>query len=281
MKSISARYLLFIIIAFSCSPFLAGAMEQLDYKGELILDSDLDGLTDLGEKEIYKTDPLNPDTDSDGFYDGVEIIKKQDPLNNLVPSATKVITDNTFPVEKEVSWSWYITRATGITAFILLYLVMFLGLSIRNPFVSRLIKPITSLNVHGWLSVQSLILAAFHGIVLIFDKYLHFNLYDIFIPFYAKIYTREIALGLLGFYLMLILIITSYLRKKINYKIWRGLHFLNIVLYVAVFMHALYLGSDLQSGVLRTIFILINIPLLFLIISNIYFKIAKKFGDKK
>lgn len=36
-------------------------------------DTDSDGLSDLDEVKIYKTDPLNPDTDRDGYFDGLEV----------------------------------------------------------------------------------------------------------------------------------------------------------------------------------------------------------------
>jgi outer membrane protein OmpA-like peptidoglycan-associated protein len=39
------------------------------------LDQDHDGLTDKAEREIYHTDPLNPDTDGDGINDGDEVKK--------------------------------------------------------------------------------------------------------------------------------------------------------------------------------------------------------------
>ncbi len=37
------------------------------------VDSDNDGLIDLDEVDIYKTDPNNPDTDGDGYLDGDEV----------------------------------------------------------------------------------------------------------------------------------------------------------------------------------------------------------------
>jgi hypothetical protein len=47
------------------------------------LDSDNDGLTDYEEKQIYKTDPFNPDTDGDGYSDGREVKNGYDPNNPL------------------------------------------------------------------------------------------------------------------------------------------------------------------------------------------------------
>ena len=42
-------------------------------------DTDEDGLKDLDELLIYQTDPLNPDTDGDGYSDGAEVIAGYDP----------------------------------------------------------------------------------------------------------------------------------------------------------------------------------------------------------
>jgi parallel beta-helix repeat protein len=45
------------------------------------IDSDGDGLTDYDEENIYRTDPENPDTDSDGIGDGEEIENGTNPLD--------------------------------------------------------------------------------------------------------------------------------------------------------------------------------------------------------
>ena len=44
------------------------------------IDSDKDGLSDMVEKEFFKTDPNNSDTDRDGYKDGDEIDTGYDPL---------------------------------------------------------------------------------------------------------------------------------------------------------------------------------------------------------
>lgn len=254
---------------------------KLDYGEGLVLDSDLDGLTDLGEKEIFKTDPLNPDSDNDGFYDGTEIINKTDPLNNVSPSATRTINESVSVLKKETPWAWYVARMTGLVSFLLLYIVMFLGLSIRTPFLNKILKPIYSLNIHAWLSVQALILVFIHGGALLFDKYAKFGLLDISLPFFNKTYGLELAMGILAMYLMLVLIVSSYLRKFINYKIWRITHFLNIPLYAMAVYHGLYLGTDLADGAQRYIFIYANIFLAFIILINLSTRVIKFIQDKR
>lgn len=47
----------------------------------LLTDSDGDGLSDIDEMDIYKTDPNDPDSDNDGLTDGEEVLKyKTNPL---------------------------------------------------------------------------------------------------------------------------------------------------------------------------------------------------------
>ena len=42
-------------------------------------DSDSDGLSDLEETDVYRTDPHRPDTDGDGFLDGNEVFHRYSP----------------------------------------------------------------------------------------------------------------------------------------------------------------------------------------------------------
>lgn len=47
-----------------------------------LADSDNDGLIDYDEVKVYKSDPLNPDTDGDGNQDGTEVQNGYSPLDD-------------------------------------------------------------------------------------------------------------------------------------------------------------------------------------------------------
>lgn len=183
----------------------------------------------------------------------------------------------------DVPYAWYLARSSALVGFFLLYLSIFLGLAIQIPLLNRIIKPFYSLKIHCWISFQALIFAAVHGVSLLFDQFISFNWKNILIPFYplTEIQAQQIdvgflALGIVGFYIMLLLVASSYLRKGLSTSLWRAVHFLNVGLYIIVIIHSLYLGTDLKNpGVARDIFIYANGFLIVLFIINIIIRLVK------
>lgn len=269
---------LFIALTFFVVVFrlrAAGDVPKVDYgNNPVIIDSDLDGLTDEGEKQLYHTDPQNPDSDGDGILDGAEIIGGSDPLDQNSPSAKETVTERTVS-NNTVPWVWYVTRSSALVGFFLLYLSFLFGLAIRTSFVRKLISPADAFSVHCWISLQALVFALVHGVSLLFDKMIIFSWKDILVPFVFRSAgsglnvpgaDELVAFGVLSFYLMIALVITSYSRRFISQKVWRSIHFMNIGLYILSFLHALYLGTDLKSGVGREIFIIANAILAVLLV---------------
>jgi methionine sulfoxide reductase heme-binding subunit len=178
-------------------------------------------------------------------------------------------------------WAWYISRASALVGFLLLYISIFLGTVSGLPWIKRYFLRLRSLNFHCWISVQAFLFATIHGVSLLFDKFMHFSLAQIFVPFASDYQPGLVALGTISFYLMIILIMTSYARKFFSYNVWRTLHFLNIALYLFSIVHAIYLGSDLKVGILRNIFIYANVFLIILLLINLIYKIWSGFRGKQ
>jgi len=183
----------------------------------------------------------------------------------------------------DIPYAWYLARSSALVGFFLLYLSVFLGLAIRTPLLNRIIKPFYSLKIHCWISLQALIFAIVHGASLLSDKFIAFSWKNILIPFYPltesqaqRIDVGFLALGIVSFYIMLLLVSTSYLRKGLPSSLWRAVHFLNVGLYAIVIVHSLYLGTDLKNpGLARDIFVYANGFLIFLFLLNIILRLVR------
>ncbi len=271
MKGIFLFFTFLAVMLFAVPVSFAQQQGTVEYPLGYVVDMDLDGLTDEGEKNIFKTDSNNQDTDGDGYFDGVEIINGTDPLD----ASSYISPEKVTGVDMELSWAWYVTRATALVSFFLLYIVIFLGLTVRLPYLNRIFSPLTSLKVHAWLSVHALLFATTHGVALMFDRFLKFSWMDVFIPFSASFETDLVAFGTIGFYIMALLILTSYFRHLMSHRIWRISHFLNVALYAMAIVHALRLGTDLKNpGIGREIFIWSNVALGILFILNLVYQLT-------
>ncbi|MBI3986525.1 MAG: hypothetical protein HY343_06375, partial [Lentisphaerae bacterium] len=96
----------------------AFSMGDSGFRGSVLADSDGDGLSDLTETDIYGTDPNDPDTDGDGFWDGVEVAWGSNPLDaGDYPdgSLSVLLPDGTSPGKggKWIDVAWTGTVALG------------------------------------------------------------------------------------------------------------------------------------------------------------------------
>jgi DMSO/TMAO reductase YedYZ heme-binding membrane subunit len=273
-----------IFFAFSFGFFIfpvqaAEVIPKVDYKGEIIVDSDLDGLTDQGEIQIYKTNPGSADTDEDGFLDGAEILSDTNPLDSDSPARDTAVTFSLANFNQPTPWAWYIGRASGIIGFIFLWLTVFLGLSIRNPIFKKIVAPIYSFDFHCFLAAVAVFLALIHGTSFIFDQTAQFTWKDSFIPFFSQtslVDPNFLALGIMAFYAMVIITITSYLRKHLNHIVWRFLHFLNPIAFIFVVVHGYFNGTDMKNFWIGMAFLISSYFLVIVYLSSLFFIITKR-----
>lgn len=233
----------------------------------IVQDTDMDGLTDQGERDIYKTNPLLRDTDGDGVGDGTEVINKTDPLDPadsvLAESGEATQADSIFGDPKK--FAWHLARASGIAAFILLTIVVISGLIISSRVLIffRLIHPANSLAIHQTLSWLALALVVLHFFSLFFDNFLRLQISEILVPFMMDRNLKTdlgfdlgnaITLGIIAFYLLLMLMLSSYFRAKMPFKLWRGLHYFSFFAYALFVLHGWTSGTDSKEWWMQAIY---------------------------
>ncbi len=221
-------------------------------------DSDYDGLTDQGEIQIYKTNPQNPDSDSDSYLDGVEILAGTNPLDPNSPQTAAVPVNlnlNQTSAQTTSLWPWYMARTSGIVSYLLLFLLIISGSGIKTSSLFRLVSPTTAWLNHRYLGIALTFSTIIHLGSLLADNFLKFTVIDILIPFISSFKPLYLSLGIIGFYLFLAIIISSIFYMNRLPKIWRVLHYLTYPAFIILFIHGYFIGTDTTTNLMQLIYL--------------------------
>lgn len=143
--------------------------------------------------------------------------------------------------------TWYIIRASGISAYILFSLSMLWGLALSSKIVKDWSPGALSMLVHATTSWLGIAFTAMHMGLLLFDEYLTYAITDIFIPFTGPYRPLAVGLGTLSFWIMLIIAGSFAVKKHIGHKRWKLLHYTSYAGYIGISAHALTAGTDASN----------------------------------
>lgn len=143
---------------------------------------------------------------------------------------------------------WYLTRGTGTVALILLTLSVALGVlnwrRVRSERVPRFVVDA----VHRNVSLLAVAFTAVHVVTSLLDGFAPITVVDAIVPFTSAYRPVWLGFGALAFDLLLALVITSLLRRRLGYRAWRLTHWLAYACWPVAVLHTFGTGSDVRFG---------------------------------
>ena len=169
---------------------------------------------------------------------------------------------------------WYLSRASGVTSYVLFWVSMMMGLLMSTKTTRLWSTGPTILVMHEFTSIIAVLFALFHALILLGDAYIKSNLLHILTPFMMQFGTAAymwlwIGFGQIGFYLLTAILISFYVRSRIGYGVWRWLHFGTFVAYMLVTVHGMLVGSDTQTSFMLSVYAFTNASMIFLTIYRV------------
>ncbi len=149
---------------------------------------------------------------------------------------------------------WYITRMCAVAAYVLLTLSV--GLGLLQSLARRSGEHLTWLadELHQFLATLAGVLVAAHVVTLTLDPFLPFSVTNILLPLGEPYRPFAVALGVYALYGMAMLLFTSWLRRRIPYRMWRSIHYVSFLTVVLVTAHGILAGSDAQEIWMRGLY---------------------------
>lgn len=162
---------------------------------------------------------------------------------------------------------WYLSRASAMVAYGLLWLSMALGLIITNRIARVWPGGPTAFDLHQHASLLGLAFALFHGLILLGDQYMHYTLGQLIVPFAGAGYRPLwVGLGQIGFYSLGMVGLSFYARRAIGRRLWRLIHYLSFVTFFLALAHGLLSGTDSAAPWAQILYWITGGSLLFLTI---------------
>lgn len=143
----------------------------------------------------------------------------------------------------EKTW-WYLSRSSGIVAMVLLLLSVVWGILLVTRALKPMDRPAWLLDMHKWLGGTALVMTGLHLLGLYLDGYIEFGLAELFVPGASEYEPLAVAIGVVSLYVMVAVQATSYLRRWLPKRAWRGIHLLSYGLVWAAAIHAGMAGTD-------------------------------------
>jgi sulfoxide reductase heme-binding subunit YedZ len=140
--------------------------------------------------------------------------------------------------------TWIILRAAGVGAYLLLFGSVAWGLIGTTVLFGKRIPKATSVLIHRFLSTVALALLAVHIGGLLLDRFMPFRPLDALVPLQAHFKPIAVGFGVLAMYAFLVVLVSSWGRKRIGPAWWRRLHFLTLPAFGLAMLHGIFSGTD-------------------------------------
>jgi predicted ferric reductase len=142
---------------------------------------------------------------------------------------------------------WYVSRSSGIVAWVLVSLSVCWGLFVSTKAVAKASSPAWLLDFHRYVGGLSVIFTAIHMIGLAADNYVTFGWAETFVPMASEWKPGAVAFGIVGFYLLVAIEVTSLAMKRLPRRLWRWIHRSSFPLYFVATYHGILAGTDHEN----------------------------------
>lgn len=156
--------------------------------------------------------------------------------------------------------TWDIARSGGLVAWGLATASVVWGLVLSTRLTRRRPWPAWFLDLHRLLGGLAVIFTVIHVAAIYLDTYTHFGLAGVFVPFATTWHPTAVAWGIVAFYLLLAVELTSLARSRIGRTWWRRVHFASFALFAFATIHAVSAGTDTTSMLVLGAIVLCSLP---------------------
>ena len=145
------------------------------------------------------------------------------------------------------SATWYLMRASGGVALVLLTAVLVLGIATNRRWRPGRAPRVVTARLHRTISLLAVAFLGVHVVTAVIDPYAVVGAAAVVVPFLAGKSAFAVGLGALSLDVVAALVVSSLLRARVPAALWRGIHWLAYLAWPLALAHSFATGTDASS----------------------------------
>ncbi len=171
---------------------------------------------------------------------------------------------------------WVSSRVTAFIAYLAIAGSVVYGLLLSTKILDAIAHRPVSFALHQDLAAVGLGLAGIHGALLGLDRTIHFSFVDLLVPFAAPYRPIAVGIGQLALYVVLLITLSFYARRRIGQRAWRTLHYLTFLAFAGSTLHGILSGTDTSQPWAFAIYTASTVAVVFLTTYRIVLSISAR-----
>lgn len=139
---------------------------------------------------------------------------------------------------------WYASRASGLVLWMVVALAVVWGFAVSSRLVRRRGMPAWMTDLHQHLGTLAMVSTAVHLGSLWADSYVTFGWRELFVPMASSWRPGAVAWGVVAFWCLVAVQLTSRFRRRLPRRVWHAIHLLSVPLFVTGTAHGILAGAD-------------------------------------
>ena len=151
---------------------------------------------------------------------------------------------------------WYMARAGGIVAYVLLTFAVCVGMGLAGRARVPGFPRVAVNELHRFAGILAGTFIAIHVGSILLDPYVHFSVLQTLVPLSDTYRPVAVAFGIVAAELLIALAVTNRLRRVLPRRTWRRAHYLNFAVWAAATVHGITAGTDNATMWLMAIYVI-------------------------
>lgn len=173
--------------------------------------------------------------------------------------------------------AWYVSRSSGWVAFVLLAITVVWGILGITKVIERKGLPRWMMDLHKYVALLTLVFTGVHLAGLIADNFVHIGWREILVPYAFEWKPGAVTFGIVAFYLLLVVQVSSWLRPRLPRRVWKATHMLSYPAMWLVAMHGLKAGTDASNLAVRVgVMVVVGLTSLFTLLRVLKGRTARR-----